>query len=403
MEDSDFYQAGLSKDRSYPKICASLLGTTNDRRIRLETRPAGRYLLFQICHSKKPFSTELNCTNWQNFPARKSKLLNTSGVGGHGLVVDIDSGVAGPTVMLRADIDALPYADPNDPERIEAIHACGHDAHAAILLAAAPEIRKNLKKGKIRLAFQPAEESLQGALAMIKDGVLDGVDIVVGSHIRPVQDLPFGKYCASVNHVACATVEVRIDGKQAHAARPHLGINPIEAASQYIASVGLIKIDPNKSWSVKPTQIHSEVGATNSIPSFVKIAYDLRAQDNAALEAIIGRMKLAAAGLEGSFGAKASCEVTEYCPGPEYDEALGELFKETVAGTFGKEALGANCGGGGEDFHFYKKAKPELRVLYYGIGSGAAPGLHDRNMNFKEEILPQASQLLINLVAKILA
>ena len=66
-----------------------------------------------------------------------------SGVGGHGLVVDIDSGVAGPMVMLRADIDALPYADPNDPERIEAIHACGHDAHAAILLAAAPEIRKN--------------------------------------------------------------------------------------------------------------------------------------------------------------------------------------------------------------------------------------------------------------------
>ena len=296
-----------------------------------------------------------------------------SGVGGHGLVVDIDSGVAGPTVMLRADIDALPYADPNDPERIEAIHACGHDAHAAILLAAAPEIRKNLKKGKIRLAFQPAEEGFQG------------------------------KFCAPVKHVACATVEVRIDGKQAHAARPHLGINPIEAASQYIASVGLIKIDPNKSWSVKPTQIHSEVGATNSIPSFVKIAYDLRAQDNAALEVIIGRMKLAAAGLEGSFGAKASCEVTEYCPGPEYDEALGELFKETVAGTFGKETLGANCGGGGEDFHFYKKAKPELRVLYYGIGSGAAPGLHDRNMNFNEAILPQASQLLVNVVGKILA
>lgn len=135
-----------------------------------------------------------------------------SGVGGHGLVVDIDSGVAGPMVMLRADIDALPYADPNDPERIEAIHACGHDAHAAILLAAAPEIRKNLKKGKVRLAFQPAEESLQGALAMIKDGVLDGVDIVVGSHIRPVQDLPFGKYCASVNHVACATVAVTVIG-----------------------------------------------------------------------------------------------------------------------------------------------------------------------------------------------
>lgn len=326
-----------------------------------------------------------------------------TGVGGHGLIADIDSGVAGPALMLRADIDALPYADLNDPETIEAIHACGHDAHAAILLAAAPEIRKSLKKGKVRLAFQPAEESLQGALAMIKDGVLDGIDIVVGSHIRPVQDLPFGKYCSSVNHVACATVEVRIDGKQAHAARPHLGINPIEAASQYIASVGLLKVDPNKSWSVKPTQIHSEVGATNSIPSFVKIAYDLRAQDNASLEGIIERMKLAAASLKGSFGATAFCEITEYCPGPEYDEQLGELFKETVAETFGKDSLATNCGGGGEDFHFYKKAKPELRVLYYGIGSGAAPGLHDRNMNFNEAILPQAVQLLVNVVKKITA
>ena len=213
-----------------------------------------------------------------------------TGVSSHGLIADIDSGIGAPALMLRADIDALPYADLNNPETIEAIHACGHDAHAAILLAAAPEIRNSLKKGKVRLAFQPAEESLQGALAMIKDGVLDGIDIVVGSHIRPVQDLPFGKYCSSVNHVACATVEVRIDGKQAHAARPHLGINPIEAASQYIASVGLLKVDPNKSWSVKPTQIHSEVGATNSIPSFVKIAYNLRSQDSASLEAIIERV-----------------------------------------------------------------------------------------------------------------
>lgn len=116
-----------------------------------------------------------------------------SGVGGHGLIVDINSGNEGPVVMLRADIDALPYSDPNDPEKIQAIHACGHDAHAAILLAAAPKIRSSLKKGTVRLVFQPAEESLQGALAMIKDGALEGVDIAVGSHIRPVQDLPFGK------------------------------------------------------------------------------------------------------------------------------------------------------------------------------------------------------------------
>lgn len=72
-----------------------------------------------------------------------------SGVGGHGLVVDIDSGVAGPTVMLRADIDALPYADPNDPERIEAIHACGHDA----LLLQLQKSAKTLKREKFVWRF----------------------------------------------------------------------------------------------------------------------------------------------------------------------------------------------------------------------------------------------------------
>ena len=322
-------------------------------------------------------------------------------VGGHGLIVDIDSGEPGKTVMVRADIDALPYPDEQNPEKIIAIHACGHDAHAAILLAAAPKIRENIKQGKVRLVFQPAEESLEGALAMIEAGVLDGVDVAIGSHIRPVQDLPYGTFCARVNHVACATAKVRIQGRQAHAARPHLGVNPIEAASQYIASVGLIKMDPNKSWSVKPTQIHSEQGASNSIPNYVHLTYDIRAQTNEILERIIRRMESAAEHLKGSFDAETSCQVTEYCPAPEYDDALIDIFNETVTDMFGMDRVHANCSGGGEDFHFYKKSKPELRVLYFGIGSGATPGLHDRQMTFKEEILPDAVDLLTNLVAKV--
>lgn len=322
-------------------------------------------------------------------------------VGGYGLVVDIDSGVPGSTIMLRADMDALPYADEKDPEKVIAIHACGHDAHSAMLLAAAPAIKEVLRKGKVRLVFQPAEESLEGAKAMIRDGVLDGVDIAVGAHIRPIQDLNFGTFCSAVNHVACATVEVMIEGKQSHAARPHLGVNPIEAASQFISTIGLIKLNPNKSWSVKPTQIHSENGATNSIPSYVKLAYDVRAQDNESLNFILDKLQKTGEAIALSFGAKVTCEKTEFCPGPEYDDNLVSLLNDVITEQFGAEALSANCGGGGEDFHFYKLAKPEIKTAYFGVGSGAEPGLHNRNMHFDDSVLPSGSRIFVELVKKL--
>lgn len=317
------------------------------------------------------------------------------------MVIDLDSGVPGKTVLVRADMDALPYADENNPEEFVAIHACGHDAHSAVLMSAAEGIRENLKKGKVRLVFQPAEESLEGALAMIKDNVLDGVDIAVGAHIRPVQDIPFGTFCTSVNHVACATAIVTITGKQAHAARPHLGVNPIEASSQYIAAIGLIKVNPNKSWSVKPTQINSEKGATNSIPTFVKIAFDLRAEDNESLDFIINRMKTAAASLKGSFDAEATVEITQFCPASEYDAELIKQLRETIVDLYGEESVAKDCGGGGEDFHFFKHTKPEIKTVYFGIGSGAEPGLHNRNMNFDDSVLPNAANLMAEYVTRL--
>ena len=104
----------------------------------------------------------------------------------------IDSGVPGPTVMLRADMDALPFEVDG---KKTAIHACGHDGHTAMLLEAASRLVGNIKKGKLKLLFQPAEETLEGANVMIKEGVLDGVDYLVGAHVRPIQDLEVGTLC----------------------------------------------------------------------------------------------------------------------------------------------------------------------------------------------------------------
>ena len=174
---------------------------------------------------------------------------NTNGVLGV-----IDSGVPGPTVMLRADMDALPFEVDG---KKTAIHACGHDGHTAMLLEAASRLVGNIKKGKLKLLFQPAEETLEGANVMIKEGVLDGV---------------------AVNHTASCPCDIYIHGKSAHASRPHLGINSIYVGTAIVNAISQIQLPPNMAWSVKPTQFDANDGALNIIPASAHLGIDMRAQ-----------------------------------------------------------------------------------------------------------------------------
>ena len=115
-----------------------------------------------------------------------------TGVAGTGIIVTIDSGKEGPVLGLRADMDALEFIIDGKKTMI---HACGHDGHTSMLLAAAREIhdRDLVKKGKLKIIFQPGEERLYGALRMIDSGLLDDVEEIVGMHLRPKQDCRLGK------------------------------------------------------------------------------------------------------------------------------------------------------------------------------------------------------------------
>lgn len=177
----------------------------------------------------------------------------------------------GPVVMLRADMDALPFTI--DGKEC-AIHACGHDSHTAMLLAVASQMKDQVKKGTLKLLFQPAEEAITGALAMVKAGVMEDVDYVLGSHIRPIQDVEAGKVCPGINHAASKTVFVDIEGCTAHAARPHLGVNTIDVACAIIQNVQAQWYNPAGVWSMKCTQIHADSGATNSIPATARLTFD---------------------------------------------------------------------------------------------------------------------------------
>ena len=287
---------------------------------------------------------------------------NTNGVLGV-----IDSGVPGPTVMLRADMDALPFEVDG---KKTAIHACGHDGHTAMLLEAASRLVGNIKKGKLKLLFQPAEETLEGANVMIKEGVLDGVDYLVGAHVRPIQDLEVGTLCPAVNHTASCPCDIYIHGKSAHASRPHLGINSIYVGTAIVNAISQIQLPPNMAWSVKPTQFDANDGALNIIPASAHLGIDMRAQTTELMKQLIEEVRRAAESSAAAFGATVEVKFATLCPAANYDPEITDELAECIREVAGDDKLAPACGGGGEDFHFYKIARPEMKNGYFGVGVG---------------------------------
>lgn len=171
----------------------------------------------------------------------------TRGVGKTGVMGVIRGAEPGPVLMLRADMDALPFR--NDDGSIEAVHACGHDSHCAMVLAAASELAGRVRRGTLKILFQPGEETLHGALEVLKSGAV-------------------------------------------------------------------------------------------------------------------------------------------------YDEDLVAELAGTIREVLGDECLARDCGGGGEDFHFFKKERPHIRAAYFGVGAGCTPGLHARNMTFDETQLDMGVRVL---------
>lgn len=323
----------------------------------------------------------------------------TRGVGGTG-VVGVKRGTQpGPVLLLRADMDALPFK--NEDGSIERVHACGHDAHCAMLLTAAAELVDKVHKGTLKILFQPAEETLNGALSVLKAGVLDDVDIALGMHVRPVQDIAAGTACAAVRHTSSTFVNISVQGRGAHASRPHLGVNCAEAAALITNAICAIKLNPNAVWSCKVTSIQASAAASNIIPDHAELVLDVRAQTNELMDEVLEKIRAAA-----EFGAKsigATAEVSlpgAVIPAAVYDEDLVEEVAQTIKQELGEDKLAKDCGGGGEDFHHFKKAKPHIKAAYFGVGAGCTPGLHARNMTFDTKYLINGVKVMTAMALK---
>ncbi|MCY9785806.1 amidohydrolase [Nocardiopsis sp. EMB25] len=288
---------------------------------------------------------------------------------GTGLVCDIGSG-PGPLVALRADIDALPITDEKSgvPYRSTvpgAAHACGHDVHTTVLLASAvflaQQDRAGALPGRVRLVFQPAEELPGGAVEVVNDGAMKGVDRIFALHCDP--RLMVGKVGLRVGGItaACDQLMVRLSGPGGHTARPHLTSDLVYAMGKVVTELPAALsrlVDPRAGFSLVWGRI-SAGAAPNVIPDDAVAEGTVRCLDDEAWHAAPDIVKGLVESVASVYGAEAEVTYRRGVP-PTINEAESvEIMREAVGLALGPEAVASTPQSlGGEDFAWYLEHVP---------------------------------------------
>ncbi|MEB6335946.1 M20 peptidase aminoacylase family protein [Serratia rhizosphaerae] len=351
--------------------------------------------------SNQEFATTERITRWlQQAGIRILPLALTTGV-----VAEIGSG-DGPLIALRGDIDALPIAElanvPFASRHHGVMHACGHDFHTAVMLGAAHllKARESSLPGRVRIFFQPAEETCDGAQQLIDAGALDGVAAVFGLHNAP--ELPTGTFATRAGpfYANVDRFQIRITGKGAHAAKPEQGIDTIVTASHIVNALQTL---PSRSFSsleavvVSVTRI--EGGNTwNVLPQTVELEGTVRTHNGDVRRQVPDKIRRVIDGVAASLGAQA-----ELCwhPGPPalINHPRWAAFSQTVAKECGYQVEEAELQMGGEDFAIYLHHVPGVFV---SIGSASEFGLHHPRFTPDEQAIFPASQYFERLAERVL-
>ncbi len=317
-------------------------------------------------------------------------------IGGTGIIASIDSGKEGPIIAVRADMDALEFEI--DGKKLN-IHACGHDANSSMVLAAAKEVaEEGIKVGKIVFAFQPAEETLGGATVLCDSGLLDDVDEMIGIHLRPIQEARLGQATPALYHGSSMVIKAKINGVASHGARPHLGVNAVDAVALAINAVNSVRVDPRIAHSAKVTKVQTEGEAHNTIPDTVHMILDLRAQTNEVMDELVKRVKRSICTSVESVGASTEIVYCEGVPAAEYNEDTIEVVKEAISEVL-DDVIDKIVTPGGEDFHFYTK-KLDVKTAYIGLGADLKPGLHSPDMSFDKKALLNGKNIIKKVINK---
>jgi amidohydrolase len=323
------------------------------------------------------------------------------GIGGTGLVASLTVGSGDRAIGLRADMDALNILE-HAPNRAHAsvtagkMHACGHDGHMSMILGAAQLLAERRDfNGTVRFIFQPAEEHGRVAKAMIADGLFDRfpVDAIFGAHNMP--GMPAATFATRSGGIMASedNFVIHIRGRGTHAARPHMGVDPIVIGSQIVLALQTIvsrNLDPGLQAVISCTELITD-GLRNAIPSSMTIKGDTRSYAREVQALLEGRMREVSEGICRAHGAECTFEYTHEFGPTINSKELADLAVRAARNIVGAESVDQNVRPvmTSEDFGAFLEVVPGNFILI-GNGESADSGgipLHNAAYDFNDEIL----------------
>jgi amidohydrolase len=319
----------------------------------------------------------------------------------------LKGGAPGRTLLLRADMDALPIQEDTGLEFASlhpgVMHACGHDGHTAMLLGAARVLTQEQAtlNGEVRFIFQHAEELFPGGAQQVVDaGVMDGVDTAVGTHL--FSTIPVGQIALKAGPLMAApdVFEITVTGRGGHAAMPHETTDPVVIAAHVITAMQSIVSrlrDPLEPAVLSVTTLRAG-SADNVIPDAATLTGTVRTFDPALREAIPVQLERLVQGVTAAFGAEYTLSYTRGYRATVNDPAITEVLRQVVRDTVGADALTeATPTMGGEDFSAYLTRAPGAFV-FIGAGNiqkGVVAPHHHPHFMIDEDALHLGVQVLV--------
>jgi amidohydrolase len=339
----------------------------------------------------------------------------STGVGKTGVVATLEGSGPGPVLLVRVDMDALPILEETGAEYASqtpgVMHACGHDGHTAMGLTVAKllEAHKDDFRGTVKLVFQPAEEGLGGALAMVADGVLENPQPDRSLSIHLWNDKPYGWIGVTAGPAMAASdrFTVTIKGRGGHGAAPHVGIDPVVAGAQVITALQTIvsrSVDPLEAAVVTVTSLDG-AEAFNVIPDSVQLRGTIRTFKPEVRKTVLERFETICVGVSKALGCQAEVELKSITPAVSNDAELAQRVYKVAREIYPQAEISTvERTMGSEDMAYMME---DIPGCYFFIGSadhdrGLDAGHHHPKFDFNEDALVTGAALMASVVVDLM-